>query len=87
MNNVGVDILVAKYAMISVEHSSIEAAVDFIYGSEDNDAVTHKFFGYRPDSYTAVNECDQETGQAHERCFVCEKFEWEHEADQARQRL
>ena len=87
MNDVGVDILVAKYALISVEHRSVEAAVDFIYGSEDNDMLTHRFFGYQPDSYTAINECDQETGQAFERCFVCEKFECEHKADSARDRL
>jgi len=49
----GVDMLVARYALVSVEYRSIEAAVDIIFGDDSNvgQLMEHPFFGYTPDSY------------------------------------
>ena len=75
MNTFGMDILVAKYALIETEYRGISEAVEFIYGSEnvDEGAVNHRFFGYTPSNYQSLEMVDQETGEISQHCFVCEK--------------
>ena len=35
VTNFGIDLIVAQYALISVEYLSVEAAFEFIFGSGD----------------------------------------------------
>ena len=59
VNDIGVDLLVAKHALISVEYRSVDAANQFIFGDGIGDSLNHRFFGYNPDKYEAP---DYETG-------------------------
>ena len=69
VNEIGVDMLVAKYALISVEYRSVEAATEFIFGNGIGEPLNHRFFGYIPDNYEAP---DYETGMQRLKCFMCE---------------
>ena len=46
----GCDLLVAKYALISVEYSGVPEAVEVIFGgsAEDGVPLKHPYFGYTP---------------------------------------
>ena len=47
INDLGCDLLVAKYALMTVEYKSVEEALEVIFGKpEDGGSVTHPFFGY-----------------------------------------
>jgi len=87
VNDFGVDLLVAKYALISTEFSGVDAAIDFIFGSFEGDVLKHQFFGYTPSEYQRPEDADPETSEVFKRCFVCEKFESSHKVDSARQVL
>lgn len=48
----GCDLLVAKYALITVEYRGAEEALEVIFGDpEDSMNITHPFFGYIPEGY------------------------------------
>jgi len=56
-NDFGLDDLVAKYALIESKYEGIEAALEVIFGSGDDDAIVkHRFFGYTPNDYMAPTE-------------------------------
>ena len=80
----GLDLLVAKYALISVQYRGIGEALELIYVDEGGQAVSHPFFGYVPDDYSGQ---DVERGMEKERCFVCEMAEEMHEDDPLRDLL
>ena len=95
INDLGCDLLVAKYALMTVEYKSVEDALEVIFGApEDEGTVTHPFFGYSPAGYIhPANAADNELGgsenvdDALQRCFVCEKPESSHQKDYLRQFL
>ena len=62
IKDLGCDLLVAKYALMTVEYRGVEEALEVIFGSpEDQGAVTHPFFGYTPTGYVQpANTADNE---------------------------
>ena len=47
INDFGCDLLVAKYALMTVKYKSVEEALEVIFGAPENEGnVTHPFFGY-----------------------------------------
>ena len=68
----GCDAVVARYALEKTNYSSIEEAVQFIFGLGDADQnrMLHPFFGYvRDDEYVPadIEQASQEV------CFICEQ--------------
>ena len=51
--NLGCDYLVAQYALTLTNYQSVEAATEFIFGTDDTDLHTHPFIGYKPGNYVA----------------------------------
>ena len=79
VGNFGVDLLVAKYALIQVDYRSIDAALDFIFGDDvynDYEPLQHRFFGYTPEK-NVHGATDDDPEQI---CFVCEMAESRHRA-------
>ena len=47
IDEIGIDRIVALYALYSVEYRSVEEAMAFIFGTgDDNEPRQHPFFGY-----------------------------------------
>ena len=73
-NDFGIDLLVAQYALISVEYTSVEAAFEFIFGSgEESETLQHRFFGYVSQEYVSPATLDSEMGQLPQKCFICDR--------------
>ena len=54
IDEIGIDRIVALYALCSVEYRSVEEAMAFIFGTgDDNEPRQHPFFGYQEDGYIA----------------------------------
>mmetsp|Transcript_15007 Transcript_15007/g.20373 ORF Transcript_15007/g.20373 Transcript_15007/m.20373 type:complete len:109 (-) Transcript_15007:1228-1554(-) len=87
VNDFGIDLLIAQYALVSTEYTGVDAAMDFIFGEGDGDVLKHRFFGYVPSDYQGPKAADPETGEVYERCYICEKLEACHKVDSARQVL
>ena len=84
----GCDLLVAKYALITVDYSSVDDACDIIFGSgsPESGPLQHPYFAYTPESYEAV-ELDTEANANLDRCFLCDKAESFHKEDSDRKHL
>ena len=53
--NMECDYLVAQYALVKTEYKSVEAGVEFIFGTDDNDLYIHPFVGYVDGEYNATD--------------------------------
>ena len=54
IKDLGCDLLVAKYALISVEYRGVPEALEVLFGGGPEDqgsVVSHPFFGYTPEGY------------------------------------
>ena len=82
--NLECEYLVAQYALLMTNYQSVEAAIEFIFGTDDSGFYQHPFVGYVDGEYNAN---DVELGKQTEECFICRGTREQHAVQEKRQTL
>ena len=82
--NIQCDYLVAQYALTKTNYVSVEAAADFIFGTDDTGTYQHPFVEYQP---LVQDFGDDEMGVCPPQCFICQDGKAQHPTIERRQNL